>query len=43
LDSPLDSKKQHAVLAAALDLLQNPELNPPVIVDFSRQNHSEER
>jgi len=43
LDSPGDSKKQHAVLAAALDLLQNTELTPPAIVDFSRQNHIEER
>ena len=43
LDSPGDSEKQHAVLAAALNLLQNPELNPPAIVDFSRKNQVEER
>ena len=34
LDSPNDPQKQHAVLAAALSLLENQELKPPAIVDF---------
>jgi len=34
LDSPSDPQKQHAVLAAALSLLENQELKPPAIVDF---------
>jgi len=34
LDSPNDPKKQHAVLAAAMNLLESRELKPPVIVDF---------
>ena len=36
LDSPNDPQKQHAVLAAALDLLENQALKPPAIVDFKR-------
>jgi len=36
LDSPNDPQKQHAVLAAALDLLENQELKPPAIVDFRK-------
>ena len=35
LDSPNDPQKQHAVLEAALGLLENQELKPPGIVDFS--------
>jgi hypothetical protein len=34
LDSPNDPQRQHAVLAAALGLLENQELQPPAIVDF---------
>jgi hypothetical protein len=36
LDSPNDPQKQHAVLAAALDLLENQALKPPAIIDFRR-------
>ena len=36
LDSANDPQKQHAVLAAALDLLENQELKPPAIVDFRK-------
>jgi hypothetical protein len=35
LDSPNEPQKQHAVLAAALNLFENKELNPPSIVDFN--------
>ena len=35
LDSPNDPRKQHAVLAAALQLLEDHDLKPPGIVDFS--------
>jgi hypothetical protein len=38
LDSPNDPKKQHAVLAAAMNLLENRVLKPPVIVDFRQSN-----
>jgi len=34
LDSPNDPAKQHAVLAAALSMLENQNLAPPTIVDF---------
>lgn len=34
LDAPLAPERQHAVLEAALRLLENRELRPPVIVDF---------
>ena len=36
LDSPNNTKKQHAVLAAALGLFENQQLKPPAIVDFKR-------
>ena len=34
LDSPGEPEKQHAVLAAALGLLEDESLKPPAIVDF---------
>ncbi len=34
LDVPLNPAKQHAVIEAALFLLENSELRPPVLVDF---------
>jgi len=34
LDSPGDPEKQRAVITAALDLLTDPGLKPPAIVDF---------
>ncbi len=34
LDSPNDPQKQHAVLAAALSLLEDRNLKPPAIVDY---------
>ena len=34
LNSPNDPQKQHAVLDAALSMLENQELKPPAIMDF---------
>ena len=34
LDTPGDAARQHAVLEAALQLLEDPRLEPPVLVDF---------
>jgi hypothetical protein len=34
LDVPLDPARQHAVIEAALRLLENSELRPPVLVDY---------
>jgi D-proline reductase (dithiol) PrdB len=34
LDTPSDPARQHAVLEAALRLLEDPTLQPPVLVDF---------
>ncbi len=34
LDSPLNPARQHAVIEAALRLLEISELRPPVLVDF---------
>jgi len=34
LDSPNEPEKQRAVITAALNLLTNPALKPPAIVDF---------
>jgi len=34
LDMPGDPERQHAVLHAALQLLEDPEHRPPTIVDF---------
>ena len=34
LDSPGQPEKQHAVLAAALGLLEDQDLKPPAIVDY---------
>ena len=34
LDMPGEPDRQHAVLKAALKLLEDPELRPPAIVDF---------
>jgi hypothetical protein len=35
LDAAGEPARQHAVLEAALQLLENPSLNPPALVDFS--------
>lgn len=34
LDRPNDPERQHAVLAAALKLFKDPNLQPPVLVDY---------
>ena len=34
LDVPLDPARRHAVIEAALRLLESSELRPPVLVDF---------
>ena len=34
LDTPLNPAKQHAVIEAALRLLEDPDLRPPVLVDY---------
>lgn len=34
LDTPNDPAKQMAVIEAALELLENPALEPPALVDF---------
>jgi len=34
LDSPNDPEKQRAVITAALNLLANPDLKPPAIIDY---------
>ncbi len=34
LDVPLNPARQHAVIEAALRVLENSELRPPVLVDF---------
>jgi len=34
LDTPGDAKRQHAVLDAALRLLEDPQLRPPVLADY---------
>jgi hypothetical protein len=34
LDTPGDAARQHAVLAAALKLLENPLLTPPALIDL---------
>ncbi len=34
LDVPLDAARQHAVIEAALRLLEIPDLRPPVLVDY---------
>ncbi len=35
LDTPNDPAKQMAVIEAALELLEDPALEPPALVDFS--------
>ena len=35
LDAPGDPERQHAVIAAALALLERTDLEPPVLVDFA--------
>lgn len=35
LDSPNEPTRQHAVLEAALRLLEDPSLVPPVLIDYS--------
>jgi hypothetical protein len=37
LDSPNDPEKQRAVITAALNLLANPDLKPPAIVEYEKQ------
>ena len=34
LGKPDDAKQQHAVIVAALRMLENPNLQPPAIVDY---------
>jgi hypothetical protein len=34
LDVPLDPARQHAVIEAALRLLENSDLQPPILVDY---------
>lgn len=34
LDRPLDPGRQHAVIEAALRLLEDPDRKPPVLVDY---------
>jgi len=34
LDTPNDATKQHAVIDAALRLLEDPSLRPPALVDY---------
>ena len=34
LDAPLDPARQHAVIEAALRVLENFDLRPPVLVDY---------
>ena len=34
LDSPDDPEKQRAVITAALNLIANPDLKPPAIVEY---------
>ncbi len=36
LDAPLDSARQHAVIEAALRLLEVSDLRPPVLVDYEQ-------
>ena len=38
LDVPLNSAKQHAVIEAALRLLEDPDLRPPALVDYEQPN-----
>ena len=35
LDAPGEPERQHAVLEAALQLLEDPALEPPVLVDYA--------
>lgn len=35
LDSPCNPERQHAVLEAALRLLEDPDLDPPALVDYA--------
>ena len=35
LDTPNDPPRQHAVIGAALKLLEDPTLTPPVLADFA--------
>ncbi|MGD2186764.1 MAG: hypothetical protein PVI71_11585 [Desulfobacterales bacterium] len=34
LDTPNDPERQHAVIEAALRMLEDPDLQPPAIVDY---------
>jgi hypothetical protein len=38
LDAPLERASQHSVIDAALRMLEDQELTPPVLVDFERSN-----
>ena len=42
LDSPNEPEKQRAVITAALNLLTDPELKPPAIVEY-REQRTEDR
>ncbi len=37
LDAPGEPERQHAVLEAALEMLENPHLEPPALIDFRLQ------
>jgi hypothetical protein len=37
LDSPNDPEKQRAVITAALNMLTDPDLKPPAIVEYEKQ------
>jgi hypothetical protein len=37
LDTPNDPARQHAVIEAALSMLENQSLTPPVLMDFSKR------
>jgi len=43
LDSPNDPEKQRAVITAALNLLANPDLKPPAIVEYGKQKTEDRR
>ncbi len=38
LDVPLNPARQHAVIEAALRLLEDPDLRPPILVDYEQPN-----
>jgi hypothetical protein len=40
LDAPNEPARQHAVIEAALKLLEDPELKPPVLADYAKSERS---